>query len=240
MSYVQGFLVPVPEEKREAYRAMAAQAAPIFAEHGAVRVVEAWADDVRDGQRTDMKKAVKAEAGETVVFSWIEWPDGATCEAAGEKMMADERMQPPAGGMPFDGKRMVYGGFDVVHTAGAGGPTGYVDGIVARIPGGEAQTVVDFETRMEAFFFAQGATRMVSGLATDLKPGHTTDFLMAVAAKEGDAITFGWVEWPDKETRDKGMGAMMSNEGMASIPPAFDGPTAIFGGFVPILDTQEK
>ena len=110
MTYIQGFLVPVPEGRRDAYHAMAAKAAPIFAEYGATRIVEAWADDLADGKRTDMKRAVKAEPGETVVFSWIEWPDRATHDAAGEKIMNDERMQ-PEGEMPFDGKRMFWGGF---------------------------------------------------------------------------------------------------------------------------------
>ena len=110
MGYTDGFIVPVPEGQKEAYRAMAQKAAPIFQEYGATRVIEAWGDDVPDGKVTDYKMAVKAEDGENVVFSWIEWPDKATRDAGWAKIMQDERMQPPAD-MPFDGKRMFWGGF---------------------------------------------------------------------------------------------------------------------------------
>ena len=108
MGYTDGFVAPAPD--REAYRAMAARAAPIFLEHGASRVVEAWGDDVRDGKVTDFRKAVKAEDGENVVFSWIEWPSKEARVEGWGKVMADERMKQP-GEMPFDGKRMFWGGF---------------------------------------------------------------------------------------------------------------------------------
>ncbi len=108
--YIDGFVAPVRPEDKDAYRAMAEKAAGVFREHGAVRVVEGWGDDLLDGKVTDYKRAVKAEGGETVVFSWIEWPDKATRVAGWEKVMADERMAPPAE-MPFDGKRMFWGGF---------------------------------------------------------------------------------------------------------------------------------
>ena len=111
MSYIQGFVVPVPVANRAAYRDMAASAAPVFRELGAERVVECWGDDIPDGKVTDFKRSVQAKADETVVFSWIVWPDKATCEAAQAKMMTDERLKPGPGGMPFDGKRMIYGGF---------------------------------------------------------------------------------------------------------------------------------
>lgn len=110
MSYIQGFVVPVPTAKKAAYHAMAEKAAAVFKEYGATSVVEAWGDDIRDGKVTDFKMAVKAAADETVVFSWIIWPDKATCQAAEQTMGADDRMKPD-GEMPFDGQRMVYGGF---------------------------------------------------------------------------------------------------------------------------------
>ena len=110
MGYVDGFVLPVPEQNAEAYRAMAARVAPIFEEHGATRVVEAIGDDLMEGKVTDYRRAVKAEAGENVVFSWIEWPSKEARVAGWEKIMADERMK-PEGEMPFDGKRMFWGGF---------------------------------------------------------------------------------------------------------------------------------
>ncbi|MCX8475178.1 MAG: DUF1428 domain-containing protein [Sphingomonas sp.] len=113
MAYIDGFVVPVSEGKKEAYREMAATAAPIFREHGATQVVEAWGNDLPRGKATDFFMAVKAEEGENVVFSWIIWPDKAARDAGWEKVMADERMKPPAE-MPFDGKRMFWGGFEPI------------------------------------------------------------------------------------------------------------------------------
>ena len=112
MTYVDGFVVPVPAGNREAYREMAALAATIFKEHGAIRLVECWGDDVPDGKVTDFKRAVDAQAGETVVFSWIEWPSKAARDEGSKKVMSDPRLK--VDDMPFYGKRMIYGGFSVM------------------------------------------------------------------------------------------------------------------------------
>ena len=119
MSYIAGFVIPGPAGKKQAYRDMAAKAAPIFMEHGATRMVECWGDDVPDGKVTDFKGAVKAEAGETVVFSWVVYPSKAARDEANKKIMADPRMKMD-GDMPFDGKRMIYGGFEVLLDTGSG------------------------------------------------------------------------------------------------------------------------
>lgn len=111
MKYVDGFLVPVPPGKRDAYRQMAAKAWELFKEFGATRQVECWGDDVQDGKTTDFRRAVKAENGEVVVFSWIEYPSKEVRDAANEKMRADPRMEAMGKEMPFDGRRMVFGGF---------------------------------------------------------------------------------------------------------------------------------
>jgi uncharacterized protein YbaA (DUF1428 family) len=117
MSYVDGFVIPVPAGNKAAYRDLAAKAAPIFKEFGAMRIVECWGDDVPDGKVTDFKRAVKAEAGENVVFSWIVWPSKAVRDEGMKKVMQDARLQ-PGSDMPFDGKRLIYGGFEVLLDTG--------------------------------------------------------------------------------------------------------------------------
>jgi uncharacterized protein YbaA (DUF1428 family) len=89
MSYVEGFVVAVPAANKEAYRKHAADAAPMFKEFGARRMVEAWGDNVPDGKLTDFKGAVKAKPDEVVVFSWFEYPNKAARDAANKKIMSD-------------------------------------------------------------------------------------------------------------------------------------------------------
>jgi uncharacterized protein YbaA (DUF1428 family) len=117
MSYVDGFVVPVPADKKAAYRDVCARTATLFKELGALAVVECWGDDVPDGKVTDFKRAVQAHSGENVVFSWIVWPSKQIRDAANEKMMNDPRMKMDEN-TPFDGKRMIVGGFEVLFELG--------------------------------------------------------------------------------------------------------------------------
>lgn len=112
MKYVEGFVVAVPAANKEAYLKLAAGLAPVFKEFGATRVVECWGDDVPDGKLTDFRGAVKAKEDEVVVFSWFEYPSKEVRDAANQKMRSDPRVRPQEGEtMPFDGKRMIFGGF---------------------------------------------------------------------------------------------------------------------------------
>jgi uncharacterized protein YbaA (DUF1428 family) len=114
MNYVDGFVLAVPTANREAYRKLALTMAPLFREYGALGMVECWGDDVPDGVVTSFPMAVKCQPDETVVFSWISWPSREVRDAGMAKVMADPRMQPGAEPMPFDGKRMIFGGFQVL------------------------------------------------------------------------------------------------------------------------------
>lgn len=114
MTYVDGFVAAVPNKNRDAFRKHAADAAPVFKEHGALKVVECWGDDVPDGKLTSFPMAVKCEPDETVIFSWIVWPSRQARDAGMAKVMADPRLQPDSNPMPFDGKRVIYGGFEVI------------------------------------------------------------------------------------------------------------------------------
>jgi len=109
--YIDGFVVPVPTGRKDDYQKMAEKGWVLFKEFGATQMVECWADDVPKGKLTDFYGAVKTEDGETVVFSWIAWPDKATRDEGHKKMMSDERMKSWGSDMPFDGKRMIFGGF---------------------------------------------------------------------------------------------------------------------------------
>ena len=114
MNYVDGFVAAVPAANREAYRQHAEKAAVVFKEYGALNVVECWGDDVPEGKLTSFSMAVKREENETVVFSWITWPSRQVRDEAWKKVMADPRLKPDVNPMPFDGKRLIYGGFEVI------------------------------------------------------------------------------------------------------------------------------
>ncbi|WP_265587238.1 DUF1428 domain-containing protein [Sphingomicrobium arenosum] len=112
MTYVSGFLVPVETGRKEEYIEAAKQAWPLFKDYGAIAQVEAWGDKVPDGKLTDFNRAVALQEGEEVVFSWILWPDKESSERCDASMDTDDRWKKLA--MPFDGKRMIYGGFNTI------------------------------------------------------------------------------------------------------------------------------
>ena len=120
MSYIDGFVLAVPTANKQKFIDHANLGDSMLLELGALRVLECWADDVPDGKLTDFRKAVQAKDDETVVFSWVEWPDKATRDAGMKKMMDDPRMDPSNAPMPLDGKRMIYGGFDPLFVLDAG------------------------------------------------------------------------------------------------------------------------
>ena len=114
--YVDGFIVPVPRKKLQDYRRMAQKAGRVWKEHGALDFVECVADDVKPGKVTSFPQSVKLKAGEIVMFSWIAYKSRAHRDRVNKKVMADPRLKDMMAGkeMPFDAKRMIYGGFAVL------------------------------------------------------------------------------------------------------------------------------
>ena len=114
MSYVDGFVVAVPKQNKDEYIAYAKSFVTVFKEYGALNVVENWGDSVPDGELTSFAMAVKCEENEVVCFSWITWPSKAVRQEAWAKMVEDPRFDHEKNPMPFDGKRLIYGGFETI------------------------------------------------------------------------------------------------------------------------------
>ena len=242
MTYVEGFLVAVPSENRDLYQKHAAGAAHLFHEFGATRMVEAWGDDVKRGKVTDFYGAVQAKEDESVVFSWFEYPDRATRDAANERMMSDPRMEQMGAEMPFDGQRMIFSGFDAFVDESGEGRSGYVDGFILPVPEDKRQAYHDMASKAAETFRKYGAVRIVEAWGDDVREGKVTDYYRAVKAEPGENVVFSWIEWPDKATRDAAWDKMMQDPDMQpdkdNMP--FDGMRMFWGGFEPIVDTAAE
>jgi uncharacterized protein YbaA (DUF1428 family) len=238
MTYVEGFIVAVPKANRQAYRDHAASAVPLFEEFGARRLVDAWASDVPDGTVTDFRKAVQAKEDEDVVFSWFEHSSREARDSFNASMMADPRMEEIGASMPFDGKRMVFGGFGPLLEEGSAGGS-YVDGFVLPVPPENRDAYLAMAQKAAAHFSQYGALRVVEAWGDDVPDGKVTDFRRAVQAKDGENVVFSWIEWPDKATRDAAWPKMMEDPDMqpdhANMP--FDGKRLFWGGFEVLLDS---
>jgi uncharacterized protein YbaA (DUF1428 family) len=237
MTFVEGFLTPVPTANKDEYLKHARGAVDLFKRLGATRFVEAWGDDVPDGKVNDLKQSVKLEEGETVLFSWLEYPDKAARDAANAKMMSDPAMAEMSKDMPFDGKRMIYAGFDSLLDTGAGGKPGYVDGYVIPVPAKNKETYRTMAEKVSVLFKEFGALRVVEAWGEDVPDGKVTDYNRATLKEDGENVVYSWVEWPDKATRDSGWEKLMADERMKPDgEPPFDGKRMMWGGFAPILD----
>lgn len=237
MTYIQGFVMAVPTDRRETFVAHASKAANLIREFGATRVVDSWGIDVPVGKINDFRGAVAAKADETVCFGWMEFPDKATSNAAFEKMMSDPRMQ-AIGDMPFDGKRMIYGGFTPIidergNDAGNARETGYVDGFVLPVEPRNRDAFRQMALKGFEVFRDHGVLRQLEAWAEDVPRGVVTDFYRAAHATTDEEVVFAFLEWPDKATRDAGMKAVGEDERMTAMPSSmpFDGKRMIYGSF---------
>ncbi len=240
MTYFEGFVVPVPEAKKDAYRQHAADAAPMFQDLGVQRMVEAWDSDVPEGKITDFRKAVDAKPDEKVVFSWFEYPDRDARNAANEKFRSDPRMAAMGQNMPFDGKRMIMGGFEAIVDEGEPGGR-FTDGWVVPVPTDKREAYRELAARNAKYFREYGATRLVEAFADDVPKGEVTDFYRAVKAEDGESVVFAFIEWPDKQARDQAWEKIMKDERMqpqGEMP--FNGQRMFWGGFEKIIDTADE
>lgn len=235
MAYIDGFIIPVEPAKQAEVTDHAERMDKVFIECGATRVVEAWADDVPDGKVTDFKRAVQASGDETALFSWVEWPDKETRDAAMKKMESNAEMM--AEPMPFDGTRMIYGGFEPMVDEVSAGKTGYIDGFVLPVTPANKSAYIAMAQTAAGKFLENGALRSSENWGDDVPDGKVTDFKRAVKAEDGENVVFSWVEWPDKATRDAGWAKVMADPEMQ--PPAempFDGKRMFWGGFKPVVE----
>jgi uncharacterized protein YbaA (DUF1428 family) len=236
MSYIDGYVIAVPRGNKQAYQQLAQNFAPKFKEFGAMRQVETWGDDVPAGKVTDFKGAVKATPDEEVVFSWLEYPDKATRDAANKKMMEDPQMKEMGEQMPFDGKRMIVGGFQPINDSGKGARTAYVDACLTPVPNGNKSEYKERADKFAAILREYGATRAVDAWGDDVSPGKVTDYQGAVKAKPDEAIVFSWIEWPSKEARDQGWAKAEKDPRMKALKMPFDGQRLVYGGFTTLID----
>jgi uncharacterized protein YbaA (DUF1428 family) len=238
MTYVEGFVLPVPAQNKDEFYRHAALVGEFLREFGVRRQVEAWGDDLPDGKVTDFRKSVQAQEGEEVVFAWFEYPDRAARDAANARMMSDARMAEMGPSAPFDGKRMIIGGFDSILDEGEGAGD-YTDGFVLAVPEQNKDAYRQMAQTACAVFREHGATRVVEAWGDDVKDGKLTDFRRAVQAQAGEKVVFSWIEWPSKEVRDSAWQKVMADERMKpdhdNMP--FDGKRMFWGGFRPVLDT---
>jgi len=240
MTYFEGFIVPVPAANRDAYYKHATDFGPLVQGVGVHRMVESWDSDVPEGKVTDFRKAVDATPDEKIVFSWFEYPSRQARDAANEKFMSDPQMAEMGKDMPFDGKRMIMGGFDAIVEEGSPGGS-YTDGFVVPVPKGQREDYRELASKMAKVFRAKGASRVVEAFSDDVQHGKVTDFYRAVKAEEGEGVVFSFIEWPDKATRDDAWKAIMADESLrptGDVP--FDGKRMFWCGLEKIVDTAQS
>jgi uncharacterized protein YbaA (DUF1428 family) len=236
MSYIEGFVAAVPRGNKDAYQQHATEALPYFKKLGATRMVENWGDDIPDGKVTDFKRSVKAGEDEAVVFSWVEYPDKATRDRANQSMHDDPEMTESMKSMPFDGKRMIWGGFEPVNDSGKASSPGYVDGCLIPVPAANRAEYLEMADKNAFIYKEYGATRVVDAWGDDVPEGKVTDYKGAVQASEGESVIFSWIEWPSKQVRDAGWEKLMQDPRMKDMKMPFDGKRMIYGGFATLMD----
>ncbi|MBI1400871.1 DUF1428 domain-containing protein [Hyphomonas sp.] len=238
MAYIDGFVLAVPSAKKDAYQKMASDASAVFRRLGAIGLVENWGLDVPQGKVNCFNSAVMRRPDETVMFSWIVWPDRAARDAGNKAMMEDpafEGMSPET--MPFDGQRMIFGGFEQLFGDALAAP-GIVDGTLMPVPAGSRAAYLAAAEKLAAVFVEHGATSVVDAWGDDLPEGKVNSFHTAVLKKPDENVIFSWINWKDAATRQAGWDKAMADPRMAEFSPVTTGADLgrmIYGTFEPIV-----
>ena len=251
MSYIDGFVIAVPTANKEKFIEHAQRGDAVFMEYGATRIVECWQDNVEKGHTTDFFGAVDCKEDESVAYSWIEWPDKAARQAVMGRMdelaESDDRFNPEKNPMPFDGMRMIYGGFQPLVEEGEPVSGAYVQGFIVPVPEGNKQAYREAAMGMWEIMKDYGARRVIEAWQDDVPPGKQTDFFRSVKAESGEIVVFSFVEWSSREACDAAHDKMMQDERMKKfmdenpdVKPPFDGRRMVYGGFRPVVELAES
>lgn len=240
MPYIDGFVLAVPTANKDKFVAHANLGDSVLMDQGATRIVECWQEDVPKGETTDFFGAVQAKDDEAVCFSWVEWPDKATRDTAmgkiEELMATDDRMSPEKNPMPFDGQRMIWGGFEPIVSEGSGGSDSYVQGFIVPVPKDKREAYRKVAADMWPMFEKWGARRLVEAWGDDVPEGKQTDFQRSVKATADENVVFSLIEWPSREVCDAAHAKMMEDPNMGSMEMPFDGKRMVYGGFSPVVE----
>lgn len=240
MTYFDGFVIPVPSAARDEFVRHARTVDPLFVEHGALRAVECWGADLRPGHTTDFQRSVAATADETVAFAWIEWPDKATRDAGMARINAlmdkDPRMSAESNPVPFDGARMIFGGFEPIVTHGTFSQGDYVQGFIVPVPEDRREDYRKMADDAWDMFSGYGARGVVEAWGDDVPRGKRTDFYRAVKAEPGESIVFSYMAWPSREVCGAAAEKMMNDPDMDMPDDApFNPQRMVYGGFEPVV-----
>ena len=243
MTYIDGFVIAVPAANKQKFIDHAGRADTVFLEHGATRILECWQADVPRGHTTDFFGAVDVQPDEVVAFSWIEWPDKATRDAMMKRMdelaKTDARFDPKNNPMPFDGARMIYGGFQAIVEHGTATSGAYVQGFVVPVPETNQEAYRKMADEAWPMFRGYGALRLVEAWQDDVPQGKRTDFFRSVKAQPGEKVVFAFIEWPSLEVCTAAAAKMQAEAqppSAADMP--FDGKRMIYGGFEPVVEVR--
>ena len=240
MTYFEGFVVPVPEANEGAYRKHSADFAPVLQGAGVKRMVETWESDVPEGKLTDFRKAVDARPAEKIVFSWFEYPDRQARDAANAKMMSDPRMAEMGKDMPFDGKRMIMGGFDAIVDEGSAGG-GYTDGWVVPVPSSKRDAYRELASKNAELLPRIWGDTDRRGVGRRRQQGRSHRLLPRGQSRRRRERRVRFDRMAGQADPRFGLGKIMKDERMqpqGEMP--FNGQRMFWGGFEKILDTAQQ